>query len=311
MKPHICGIAIALAAAGPALAQHVHDRGYAAVLSGPAVFPPNQSPGVGTAHVIIDLVLFTMRVRAEFAGLTGTVTLARLHGGTMFPELGVADPLTPPLPAFPVGGPSGTYEQVVDLTLASSYDPAFIAASGGTISLASNALLTALREGRTYFSIETTAYGGGEIQGFLLPTPPADFDFNGVVDGADLLVWSAAFGVEHYGDATGDGLTDGADLLAWQRQLGLVAALAHGGNHAVATPEPTAASLLALGAALGAIARRRRPRGNPRHFCAKNGCVAEVARPRCEGLSRCRSSRVDPSWRCFASLGAAVGGSAI
>src|SRR4029077_13146149 len=36
-------------------------------------------------------------------------------------------------------------------------------------SLASNALFAALAQGRAYFNIHTTAFGGGEIRGFLVP----------------------------------------------------------------------------------------------------------------------------------------------
>ena len=42
----------------------------------------------------------------------------------------------------------------------------------------------------------------------------------GVVDGADLTVWSSSFGVDSGADADLDGDSDGADFLVWQQQFG-------------------------------------------------------------------------------------------
>lgn len=54
------------------------------------------------------------------------------------------------------------------------------------------------------------------------PSPSADADFNddGVIDAADLLVWKTSFGMDAGADADGDGDSDGADYLVWQRTLG-------------------------------------------------------------------------------------------
>jgi hypothetical protein len=56
---------------------------------------------------------------------------------------------------------------VFDLTMAASYNPAFITASGGTPALAFAALLGGMNDGKTYVNIHTTAFPGGEIRGFL------------------------------------------------------------------------------------------------------------------------------------------------
>jgi len=53
----------------------------------------------------------------------------------------------------------------------------------------------------------------------------ANFDFDTIIDGADLAVWESNFGntglVSHsQGDADGDGDADGADFLFWQRSYG-------------------------------------------------------------------------------------------
>ncbi|MBX3427297.1 MAG: hypothetical protein KF688_16585 [Pirellulales bacterium] len=87
----------------------------------------------------------------------------------------------------------------------------------------------------------------------------ADFNEDGAVDGTDLALWQAGYGVSTGaakldGDATGDGKTDGADFLVWQRQFSVTPPA----NPAAANvPEP-ASLLLALAANLGvgAVASR-------------------------------------------------------
>jgi hypothetical protein len=66
---------------------------------------------------------------------------------------------------------SGTYTQTFDLTLASTYNPAFITARGGTVDAARLAFLNALQNGQTYFNIHSNAFPGGEIRGQLQPVP--------------------------------------------------------------------------------------------------------------------------------------------
>jgi hypothetical protein len=106
--------------------------------------------------------------------------------------------------------------------------------------------------------------------GVLSVTAPylaADFDENGLVDGADLTKWKAGFGTSAgathmQGNADGDQDVDGADFLAWQRQVGAA-------PPAVAIPEPGLVGLLAVGMAAAVATRRRVPRGRSR---APTGC---------------------------------------
>ncbi len=87
---------------------------------------------------------------------------------------------------------------------------------------------------------------------------PGDFNGDGVVDSADLAVWTANYGLHEgattaAGDADGNGAVDGADFLVWQRNLG---ASASASATASAVPEPAAGGLaVPLLAAWG----RRRP----------------------------------------------------
>jgi hypothetical protein len=57
------------------------------------------------------------------------------------------------------------------MTLASSYNPAYVAAHGGTTAQAEIDLFAAIAAGKAYFNIHSSVYGGGEIRGFLLPRP--------------------------------------------------------------------------------------------------------------------------------------------
>ena len=161
---------LAAATIGP-LTATAHELEYGAFLSGPNESPPNASPGTGAVRVTIDLDLFTMRIEADFEDLLGTTTAAHIHAPTSIPLSGTAGVATqtPSFEGFPTGVTSGTYDHTFDLTLASSYNPAFITANGGTISGASNALFAALAEGRAYFNIHSTVFAGGEIRGFLVP----------------------------------------------------------------------------------------------------------------------------------------------
>ena len=92
----------------------------------------------------------------------------------------------------------------------------------------------------------------------VVPPNTPDFNSDGTVDGADLLIWQKGLGIndgtalQADGDATGDGNVTAADLAAWQAKFGGPPAVAAAG----AVPEPTAA-LLAL-AGLVALAAKNR-----------------------------------------------------
>jgi hypothetical protein len=58
-----------------------------------------------------------------------------------------------------------------DLTMASSYNPAFVTLHGGTVAGAEAALEAGLLAGETYINIHTQQFPGGEIRGFLSAVP--------------------------------------------------------------------------------------------------------------------------------------------
>jgi len=160
----------AAVSAVPAVA---HETEYTAALNGPSEAPPNTSSGVGSATVTIDSDLVTMRVQEKFSGLTSDTTAAHIHCCTSTPDTGTAmvATATPTFPNFPLNVKSGSYDTTFNMTFATNYNPDFIAAHGGTVSGAFNALVAGLDNGTAYSNIHTTAFSAGEIRGFLAPVP--------------------------------------------------------------------------------------------------------------------------------------------
>jgi hypothetical protein len=137
--------------------------------------PPTGSPGTGSATVVLDTTANTMHVDVTFSGLTSGTTASHIHCCLASPfetgvNVGVATTV-PSFTGFPLGVTSGTYDHVFDLTLASSYNPAFVTAEGGTVAGAEAALVAGIEDGETYLNIHTTTNPGGEIRGFLVAAP--------------------------------------------------------------------------------------------------------------------------------------------
>jgi hypothetical protein len=145
-------------------------------------------------------------------------------------------------------------------------DPLSMTTTGGQTVQLSNAVatLTSAIAGvgeRLVVRLEVNANGLDEafalddivVTGLVASFAAADFNHDGLVDGADLATWRTNFGQTGanpaQGDADDDGDVDGGDFLVWQRE-----ATAAGG--AAAVPEPHSA-LLAAAAILLAVARRR------------------------------------------------------
>ena len=156
---------------------------YTAALSGLNEAPANASPGTGFAVVTLDDVLNTMRVQVSFADLLGTTTASHIHCCTTIPLTGTAGvaTTTPTFAGFPLGVTSGSYDNTLDMTLASSYNPAFVTAHGGTTVGARAFLFSGMALNESYLNIHTSLFGGGEIRGFLTAVPePATLALMGV-----------------------------------------------------------------------------------------------------------------------------------
>jgi len=151
---------------------------YQANMDGPSEFPPQASPGTGFAQVDYDNVARTMRIRANFTGLIGNTTQAHIHSPIPDPPAnplaGVATQL-PSFTGFPLGVTSGSMDTTFDLTLASSWNAAYVTAKGGTTALAEAAFFSEMAAGKAYFNVHTSQVPGGEIRGFfaLVPEPGA------------------------------------------------------------------------------------------------------------------------------------------
>lgn len=172
MKRSLFGLAMAAWMLVATPLAHATIIQYTASLSGPNEAPPNASPGTGFATITIDDVLNTMRVEATFSDLIGTTTAAHIHCCTASPLTGTAGvaTTTPTFAGFPLGVTSGSYDHTLDMTLASSYNPSFITAHGGTAAGAEAFLFTGMSLNQAYFNIHTTFVPGGEIRGFLTRT---------------------------------------------------------------------------------------------------------------------------------------------
>lgn len=144
---------------------------FTTTLTGPQEVPPTASPGIGSALVTLDTLTNQLTINLAFAGLLSPTTAAHIHccagpTGTAIPATTV-----PSFPGFPLGVTTGTYLQTFDLTLASTYNPAFITASGGTVAAAQAAFIAGLLSGQTYLNIHSVQFPGGEIRGQLQAVP--------------------------------------------------------------------------------------------------------------------------------------------
>ncbi len=164
-------LALALFVGTPAAFATVFN--YEAILDGPSESPPNASPGTGYGTVDYDDLAHTLHVNVSFSGLLGTTTASHIHAPTVVPFVSTAGvaTTTPTFAGFPLGVTSGSYDSTLDLTLASSYNPSYVSANGGTTASAEAALVAAIAAGKSYWNIHTSVVPGGEIRGFLIPVP--------------------------------------------------------------------------------------------------------------------------------------------
>ena len=153
-----------------------------AILSPANEVPPTASTGSGTAILDLDVAAHTLRVQVAFSGLVPTAppgapvgtTAAHIHCCLPSPfatgvNAGVAT-TTPTFANFPLGVLAGTYDNTLNLTLASSYNPAFVTLVGG-LANAETSLVNGLLGGLTYLNVHTSAFPGGEIRGFVVQIP--------------------------------------------------------------------------------------------------------------------------------------------
>ena len=144
---------------------------FTATLTGAQEVPPSGSPGIGSALVTLDTVTNLLTVNVSFAGLVSPTIASHIHCCTLPGANAMVATAVPTFPGFPLGVTAGTYLMTFDLTLASTYNPAFITAHGGTVAGAQAAFIAGLTSGQTYLNIHTNQFQGGEIRGQLQAIP--------------------------------------------------------------------------------------------------------------------------------------------
>jgi hypothetical protein len=148
---------------------------FTANLSGALEVPPVPSAGTGFTTVVLNTTANTLFVDVAFSGLTSGTTASHIHCCVASPFLNANAGVATQVPSFinlPLGVTAGSFTQLLDLTLASSYNPAFITAEGGTVPDAEAALVAGMENGESYLNIHTTNFPNGEIRGLLAPTVP-------------------------------------------------------------------------------------------------------------------------------------------
>ena len=139
---------------------------FTATLNGLQEVPPNASTATG--FVTVTLLGDLLTVDLSFTGLTNIASAGHIHCCT--------SPGTNAIVAVPFAGlpaaTSGTYSNAFDLTLAATYNPAFITANGGTAATAEAAFIAGLNSFKAYANIhDSPNFAGGEIRGNLVPEP--------------------------------------------------------------------------------------------------------------------------------------------
>ncbi len=157
---------------------------FVAVLDGLQENPAVATPGTGTGTANYNPITQILAIDISYSGLVAPTIDAHLHccSTSLGTNAGVAIGFTG-AGGFVLGSTSGNYSHSFDLSLASTYNPPFLTASGGTAALARDRLLNAMRVGVSndplpgdsniaYFNLHTSFRPGGEIRGNLLPGIP-------------------------------------------------------------------------------------------------------------------------------------------
>ena len=168
-------VAVTFVALSASLAQAAPIT-YTAVLSGLNEIPPVTTTGTGSATITYDPVTHLLGLSIDFANLVSPTISSHIHCCSAQPtnNAGVAT-TTPTFVGFPLNVTSGTYVTTLDLTLASSYNPAFVSNfASGSLAMAEALLSAGLANNMAYVNIHTAMHPGGEIRGQIQAVPVPD-----------------------------------------------------------------------------------------------------------------------------------------
>ncbi len=141
---------------------------YKVVLSGANEIPAATTTGSGSAVITLNTTTHRLRVSANFTGLVGNTTAAHVHCCVAQPANAGVATTTPTFVGFPTGVRAGSWDNTYDMTLAGTWNGAFVTANGGTPAGAEAAFATGVAAGRSYLNIHSASFPGGEIRGLLV-----------------------------------------------------------------------------------------------------------------------------------------------
>lgn len=169
--PLVTALAIATTLMLPVRTVYAVPMTFGGILSGANEVPVVNSPGAGTAVVVLDPTAQAIQIIVAFFGLTSPDVAAHIHCcAALGTNVGVATTL-PAFLGFPLGVTQGTYlSPVFSLADPSFYNPAFVTLQGG-LSQADAALIAGIENGMTYLNIHTSNFPSGEIRVQLEPLP--------------------------------------------------------------------------------------------------------------------------------------------